>query len=238
MRLPEHVAVIMDGNGRWARLRGLPRAEGHRRGVDVARKIVRHASQRGIRVLTLYAFSTENWRRPSVEVSLLMRLLKIFAKRERPELVEQNVQFKMIGDLSRLPAPVRAELERTQEATSLNTGMILQLALSYSGRDEILRAVQKITASGASPPKSEEEFSAYLDTAGRPDVDLVVRTSGEERLSNFLIWQAAYAEFYFTERLWPEFDEGEFDRALADYAKRERRYGALEPPKVHFVQNS
>jgi len=227
--LPKHVAIIMDGNGRWAKKRGLPRIEGHRRGVGVIRKILLHAKKRGIKILSLYAFSTENWNRPSVEVSLLMRLLRSYAQKERNYLVKENVQMKVIGDLSRIPSLPRQELEKTIEATKANDGIILQLALSYSGRDEILRAVQKLAMQRGKDAAfiTADEFESYLDTAGQTPPDLIIRTSGELRLSNFMIWQAAYAEFFISQVFWPEFSESELDLALDDYSRRDRRFGLI-----------
>jgi len=227
--LPKHVAIIMDGNGRWAKKRGLPRIEGHRRGVGVIRKILLHAKQRGIKILSLYAFSTENWSRPSAEVSLLMRLLRSYAQKERAQLLKDNVQMIVIGDLSRIPDLARQEVLKTVEATKHNDGIILQLALSYSGRDEILRAIQKLAMQKGKDAAfvTAEEFEGYLDTAGQAPLDLVIRTSGEMRLSNFMIWQAAYAEFFVSSVFWPEFSEAEFDLALEDFSQRDRRFGLI-----------
>jgi len=232
---PKHVAIIMDGNGRWAKKRGLPRIEGHRRGVGVIRKILQHAQKRGVEILSLYAFSTENWNRPTAEVSLLMRLLRTYAQKERVQLLKDNVQMKVIGDLSRIPDLARQEVLKTVEVTKNNTGIILQLALSYSGRDEILRAVQKLAMQRGKDAAfiTAEEFEKYLDTAGQTPPDLVIRTSGELRLSNFMIWQAAYAEFFISPVFWPEFNEAELDRALEDYSKRDRRFGLISSlPKM------
>ncbi len=225
---PKHVAIIMDGNGRWAKQRGLPRFEGHRRGVKVIRKIVNHAWDRGVKIITLYAFSTENWARPKAEVGLLMGLLKQYAIKERKNLMEDNIRLKTIGDLSRLPQVPREELLKSIELTKNNTGIILQLAISYSGRDEIVRAINKLRQELKDwRDITAEEFSNYLDTAEQPDPDLIIRTSGELRLSNFMIWQAAYAEFYVSELNWPDFSEKDFDLALEAYRQRDRRFGAI-----------
>ncbi|HEY7586389.1 MAG TPA: isoprenyl transferase [Candidatus Deferrimicrobiaceae bacterium] len=228
--LPRHVAVIMDGNGRWAKLRGLHRVEGHRMGIRAVRAIVECARELGIPYLTLYAFSVENWGRPEVEVSTLMRLLKEFLLEELPELARHRIRLNAIGEVSRLPAFVREVLERTISATAANSEMTLTLALSYAGRDEIARAARKLAAEAAvgkiSPGDvSETEFALRLDTAGMPDPDLVIRTSGERRISNFLLWQAAYAEFVFTDVLWPDFGKPEFLQALDEYSRRQRRFG-------------
>ena len=228
--LPRHVAVIMDGNGRWAKLRGLHRVEGHRMGIRAVRAVVECARELGIPYLTLYAFSVENWGRPEVEVSTLMMLLKEFLLEELPELARHRIRLNVIGEVSRLPAFVREVLERTISATAANSEMTLTLALSYAGRDEIARASRKLAAEAAagkiSPGDvSETEFALRLDTAGMPDPDLVIRTSGERRISNFLLWQAAYAEFVFTDVLWPDFGKPEFLQALDEYSRRQRRFG-------------
>jgi undecaprenyl diphosphate synthase len=237
--LPRHVAIIMDGNGRWAKLRGLPRVEGHRMGIRAVRAIVECARELGIPYLTLYAFSVENWGRPEGEVSTLMSLLREFLLQELPELSRQRIRLNVIGETSHLPAFVREVLERVLSATAAHGEMTLTLALSYAGRDEIVRAARKLSADAAAgilaPEKiSEKEFSLRLDTAEIPDPDLVVRTSGELRISNFLLWQAAYAEFVFTDVLWPDFGKPEFLQALDEYSRRSRRFGLTdeqaEPP--------
>jgi len=220
----------MDGNGRWATLRGLPRIEGHRMGVRSVRAVVECARELGIPYLTLYAFSTENWGRPAAEVSTLMALLREFLVKELPELRERGIRLRVIGEVSKLPALVREVLGATISGTAAGREMTLTIALSYAGRDEIVRAARKIAAdaaSGAIVPEAitEEELAARLDTAGMPDPDLVVRTSGEVRVSNFLLWQAAYAEFVFTDVLWPDFGKAEFLRVLDEYARRDRRFG-------------
>lgn len=231
-RIPEHIAIIMDGNGRWARSKGLPRIEGHRVGSRKVRKIALHAANRGVKYLTLYAFSKENWSRPSTEVQLLMALLKIYAIRERAILMKENIRLNVIGDLSSLPEGPRKELEATMRLSEQNTRMILQLALSYGSRAEITSAVQKISQQVGDGKLStgdidEALVSRHLMTAGQPDPDLIIRTSGEHRISNFLLWQAAYSELYFTPKSWPEFEAEDFDEAISDFQIRERRFGAL-----------
>ena len=229
----------MDGNGRWAKLRGLPRIEGHRMGIRSVRAVVECSRELGIPYLTLYAFSTENWGRPAAEVNTLMALLREFLVKELPELRERGIRLRVIGEVSQLPAPVREVLSATVSGTADSREMTLTLALSYAGRNEIVRAARKIAeeaASGAIAPGAitEEDLAARLDTAGMPDPDLVIRTSGEVRISNFLLWQAAYAEFVFTDVLWPDFGKAEFLQSLDEYARRDRRFGLTgeqdEPP--------
>ena len=227
-KIPSHVGVIMDGNGRWAQLRGLPRAEGHRVGAERAKEIIELSAEIGIKCLTLYTFSTENWQRPSSEVSMLMRLLEIYLKKELSVLVKRGIVFKVIGEIWRLPENIRALVEETEEKTAANKGMTLVTALSYSGRNEIVRALKKAVASGCDVGElTEDTFSRYLDTEGLPPPDLIIRTSGERRLSNFLLWQSAYAELYFTDTLWPDFDRAEMMLAIQDFQGRERRFGAI-----------
>ena len=231
---PRHVAVIMDGNGRWAARRGLPRTHGHDRGAEAVRVVVRAAGERGIQVLTLFGFSSENWRRPEDEVGDLMGLLGRFLSGELDELLRSRVRLRGIGDLDRLPDSVLTLLRAAEAATAHNDGLVLQLALSYGGRQEIVRAVQRLAEqvqAGALQPGAIEahHIDACLDTAGFPDPDLVIRTSGELRLSNFLLWQVAYAALYVTDVLWPDFSAADLDDALAEYAKRQRRFGAIEP---------
>ena len=223
-RLPRHIAVIMDGNGRWAKEHGLSRAEGHRRGAQTIERIVQAAHDRGIEFLTLYAFSEENWNRPSDEVLSLMQLLRHFVASKRAELIQKGTRFRTIGDLSRLAPEVRHELMETAEATAGGGRMTLVVALSYGSRQEIARAVNAIIKRGVAEA-TPEMIEGELDTAGIPDPDLLIRTSGEYRISNFLLWQIAYSELYFTETLWPDFTEGELDRAIEAYGRRERRFG-------------
>lgn len=226
--IPSHVGVIMDGNGRWAQLRGLPRVEGHRAGAERAKEIIEFSAEVGIKCLTLYTFSTENWQRPPSEVSMLMRLLEVYLRKELSVLVDRDIVFKVIGETWRLPENIRALVHETEEKTASNKGMTLVTALSYSGRSEILRALKRAAASGCDlEGLTEEAFSQYLDTADMPSPDLIIRTSGERRLSNFLLWQSAYAELYFTDTLWPDFDRSEMLLAIQDFQGRERRFGAI-----------
>jgi undecaprenyl diphosphate synthase len=220
--LPRHVAVIMDGNGRWAEARGLPRVAGHREGAEAVREVVRCARRIGLEALTLYAFSMQNWARPAEEVGALMLLLVRFLESERGEMRENAIRLNAIGDLARLPPEVRAELEAVTGETRGNGGMILTLALSYGGREELVQAARAAAASG---PIDEAALEAHLWTRGLPELDLLVRTSGERRISNFLLWQAAYAELYFSDVLWPDFREAAFLGAVADFQARERRFG-------------
>ncbi len=227
-RLPVHVAVIMDGNGRWAQKRLLPRSAGHRAGVERVRTVIRMSSDIGIQYLTLYAFSTENWKRSPDEVSVLMGLLLEYMRRELSELNEKNVRILTLGDLSRLPDEVRAEIEKAKETTKSNTGLTVNMAINYGGRQEIVGAVKKALADGGKAEAADEAYVAsLLETAGQPDPDLVIRTSGETRISNFLLFQIAYAELYFTDTLWPDFDEKQYAGALAAYASRKRRFGGV-----------
>jgi undecaprenyl diphosphate synthase len=229
-KIPTHVAIIMDGNGRWAKQRKLPRIEGHRRGVETVRAIIDAARDQGVKFLTLYAFSVENWKRPQDEVAGLMTLLDYFLKKETKTLVKNKVRLLTIGRTDEMPEAVRKRLVAAKEATAHFTGHTLILALNYGSRTEVLdaaRAYAKAVASGKQNPddNSWESFSRHLYTADIPDPDLVIRTSGETRISNFLLMQAAYAEFIFTPVLWPDFTKEEFAAALADFAKRERRFG-------------
>lgn len=229
-RLPQHIAIIMDGNGRWAKMRGLPHIQGHSRGLDAAREIIKACAQLKIEYLTLYAFSTENWRRPTAEVDALFHLMTGAIARELPDLLKHDVRLLTIGDLSRLPAKAREAVQGAIEQTAHGKGLTLTVALSYSGRDELVRAVRNIAAdaqTGALDPQRLDEkiFAGFLDTAGLPDPDLMIRTSGEMRLSNFLLWQVAYAELFITDTLWPDFSPAELQRALHSFADRERRFG-------------
>jgi len=231
-RLPEHVAIIMDGNGRWAKRRGLPRVAGHREGVKSVREIVEAAGEIGVKVLTLYTFSKENWRRPESEVSSLMRLFVSTLRREIHDLIEKNVRLNAIGQLSDLPQFVYDELMWGIEETRHNTGLTLNLALSYGGRTEIVEAVREIARkvqAGELFPEdiNENVIQQHLYTHNLPDPDLLIRTSGEERLSNFLLWQIAYTEIYITHTLWPDFRKAEFYHALIDFMQRERRFGMV-----------
>lgn len=229
-KLPRHVAIIMDGNGRWAKMRGLSRIVGHKRGVDSVRDVVRACRELGIKVLTLYAFSQENWLRPEAEVKALMTLLSEYLKRELEEMLSNGISLHTIGDIHKLPGRVKDILLRTVEKTSGNKKMILNLALSYGGRDEITRAVRKIAEqvkNGSLQPEQIDQsiIGNALDSCGLPDPDLLIRTSGEFRISNFLLWQMAYTEIYVTEVLWPDFRRNHLFEALLDYQRRERRFG-------------
>jgi undecaprenyl diphosphate synthase len=231
-RLPQHLAVIMDGNGRWAERRHLPRVAGHRAGVRVAREIIETCARLEVPLLTLYAFSLENWRRPRAEVDFLMRLLREYLKRELPSIHKNNIRFLTIGRPGDLPAPVRQDIEDAMRLTARNTGMRLVMALNYGGRAEIVDAfnamLDQVRSNGLSAFRADEKsISEHLYTAGLPDPDLLIRTSGEMRVSNFLLWQIAYAEIYITETLWPDFSRARLLEALLDFQKRERRYGGL-----------
>ncbi len=231
--IPQHVAIIMDGNGRWAKQRGKERTEGHIAGVETIRTTLRAAMKEGVRYLTFYAFSTENWGRPAAEVNALMELLCKSVISETPELKKQGVCVRTIGDRSRFSEKVQYYLNQIEQETREGDRLTMVLALNYSSRDELRRAVQHLSkqvAEGALKPEQidEKRISESLDTAFMPDPDLVIRTSGEQRLSNFLMWQASYAEFYFPEVLWPDFTEEEFHRALEVYASRDRRYGLVK----------
>ena len=231
-RLPRHLAIIMDGNGRWARRRHLPRVAGHSSGVQSARMAIETCARLKLEALTLYAFSVENWRRPKTEVDFLMRLLREYLGRELPSLNKNNIRLRILGRMDELPAGVRDDLAEGMELTAKNTGMTLALALNYGGRAEILDAFNRLLASprnghGPSAPVTEEELAAQLYTSGLPDPDLLIRTSGEMRVSNFLLWQIAYAEIYFTDTLWPDFNRARLLEALVEFQKRERRYGGI-----------
>lgn len=232
MKVPKHIAIIMDGNGRWAQLRHKPRIFGHIKGTRVAKKIITSCSHKGIKNLTLYAFSTENWMRPPSEVSFLMDLLRRYLKKETENLVKENIHFSVIGDISRVPNDVKSAITAAMDATANCTGLNLVFALSYGSRQEITNAVRTITlkvSSGEMKPSEIDEsvINAALSTYPTPDPDLIIRTSGELRLSNFLMWQAAYSELYFTSTLWPDFTEQDLDVALQDFQSRKRRFGAV-----------
>ena len=229
-RIPQHVAIIMDGNGRWAKRQGLARMFGHRQGVETVHRITEAAAELGISYMTLYAFSTENWNRPKEEVDALMALLVDTIAKETPTLMKNNIRLQTIGDLSRLPQIPRERFVACIEETSVNTGLTLVIALSYSARWELIQAARKIATAVKDgnllvEDINEEIISGYLTTSDMPDPDLLIRTSGELRISNFLLWQLAYSELYFTNCLWPEFTTEEFYRAIVDYQSRERRFG-------------
>ncbi|HLL74331.1 MAG TPA: isoprenyl transferase [Pyrinomonadaceae bacterium] len=232
-RLPRHVGIIMDGNGRWAAQRGQPRVAGHRAGVEAVRASVDTAARLGLQALTLYAFSTENWKRPRYEVDALMRMLKRYLRLELDEIDRQNIRFRTIGRTGELAQSVRREIERAVERTGANTGMTLSVALNYGGRAEIVdavrAAVRRLRAEGRDPEEiTEAEIERGLYTSGLPELDLLVRTSGEMRISNFLLWQAAYSEIYVTETLWPDFRRPHLLEAVVEFQRRDRRFGGLK----------
>ena len=224
--MPRHVAIIMDGNGRWAKKRGLPRSYGHKVGTENVRKIVKYCSKKNIEYLTVYAFSTENFKRPQDEVGTLMKLLVEYFNKETEELRQNGVRLNVIGDISSFAPVVQDAIQNGIEKTKECNDLVFTIALAYGSRAEIVRAIKKIKDEGIEEI-TEETVSKYLDTFDMPDPDLIIRTSGEERLSNFLLYQAAYSEFYFTDCLWPDFDENEFDKALVEYSKRSRRFGGV-----------
>ena len=233
-RLPKHVAIIMDGNGRWAKLRHKRRVEGHRAGIASVRDVVETSARLGLEVLTLYAFSIENWKRPKAEVATLMALLKHYLRRELATLLRNNIRFQVIGRMGELPGDVQKELQRGMDATRPSSGLLFNIALNYGGRAEITDAVKKLVQdvmrNGRDAERIDESLlSSYLYTAGQPDPDLLIRTSGELRISNFLLWQIAYAEIWVTEVLWPDFRRRHLLQAVADFQKRERRYGGITP---------
>lgn len=224
-KIPEHIAIIMDGNGRWATEKGLKRTAGHEEGAKTVREITKHCSNLGVKYLTLYAFSTENWNRPKVEVQFLMKLLERYFKSELPVYQENNVRFRAIGDLSKFSAKLQETIKDVENKTSSNTGLTQVLALNYGSRDEITRAVKKLCEQNIEV--NEENISKNLDTSFMPDVDLLIRTSGEVRVSNYLLWQIAYAEMFFTQTYWPEFSINELDDIISDFGNRDRRFGGV-----------
>jgi undecaprenyl diphosphate synthase len=232
-RLPQHVAIIMDGNGRWAAERHLPRVEGHRAGIDAVRDTVETSARMGFAVLTLYAFSVENWKRPDSEISALMGLLKRYLRLELKTLLRNNIRFRVIGERDRLSRDIREELEQAETRTRENTGMWFNIALSYGGRAEIVEAAKRAMRERIDPDALDEtRFASLLYTAGQPDPDLLIRTSGEMRVSNFLLWQIAYAEIWVTEAFWPDFRARHLLEAVLEYQKRDRRYGAVTSQPV------
>lgn len=235
--LPRHIAIIMDGNGRWAKRKKLPRIMGHRGGVKTVKKIVRLCGDIGLEYLTMFAFSTENWARPEGEVSALMKLLVEYLRKELDELHENNVRFILLGERNRLPQFVLPSLDRVMEKTAANTGLQLQMAINYSGRQDIVHAAQSLArkaAGGGLDPETIDEtmFARHLFLPDTPDPELLIRTSGEQRISNFLLWQIAYSELVFIDKFWPDFNEEDLRAALADYRKRERRFGRTEAVTV------
>jgi undecaprenyl diphosphate synthase len=227
--IPRHIGIIMDGNGRWAEMRGLPRFEGHKRGVERAREIIDAAGKLGVEAVSLYAFSIENWNRPEDEVDVIMGLLENTLKTQLESFMTNGVRFRVIGNRERLSPNIRELIEFTEHATAVNSRMTAQFAISYGGRDEILRAVKRALYERLDPQRLDDAmFSSLLDTAGIADPDLIIRTSGEQRLSNFLTWQSAYAEFFFTDTLWPDFTAEEFLEAIHDFRMRDRRFGKVK----------
>lgn len=242
-KLPQHVAIIMDGNGRWARARGLSRQAGHRAGTENIRRVIETFARYEVPVLTLFAFSTENWNRPKREVSALLRLIGHYIDKELKALDEQGARLRHLGRLDPLSADLRKRVEHAVEQTQHNTRITVNVAFNYGGRREIVDAIHRIVADGIPPERIDEElFSSYLDTAGLPDVDLMVRTAGEVRLSNFLLWQSSYAEYYATPTYWPDFGTEEIERALLAYSERERRFGgvggAARPRNHHHARDT
>ncbi len=232
MKIPEHVAIILDGNGRWARKKGMPRNYGHAQGSKTVENICEEAYKMGIKYLTVYAFSTENWKRPRDEVDALMKLLRNYMKTCLKTAEKNRMRVRVLGDLKGLDEDIRSRILELQEASRDNDGLNFQIAINYGSRDEMLRAMGKMAADQAAGKLkgediTEERFASYLDTAGIPDPDLLIRTSGEQRLSNFLLWQLAYTEFYFTDVLWPDFSKEELEKAIVQYNKRDRRFGGV-----------
>jgi undecaprenyl diphosphate synthase len=242
-RLPAHIAIIMDGNGRWAKKRNLPRAAGHKAGVEAVRTTVETCTRLGIQVLTLYAFSVENWKRPRTEVDTLWRLLRVYLRRELPEILRNGIRFTCMGRLDGLPPQVRQELENAIESTANNRGMRLNVAINYSGRAELVDAINAIVEDARLEGRlrnlhiDEDAIASRLYTADLPDPDLLIRTSGEMRISNFLLWQIAYAELYVTDTLWPDFRRTDLLNAILDYQKRDRRFGGLSPERELVSQD-
>lgn len=226
--LPQHIGFIMDGNGRWAKKRGLPRSAGHKAGADSLKKIITEANKLGVKYATVYAFSTENWKRPKAEVDYLMSLLMDYLVNAEKTLAGENVVIRAIGSRKELSEEMQQQIIKTEEFTKNNTGIVMNIALNYGGRDELLNAVKNMYNDGyGGGDITEERFESYLYTAGQPDVDLLIRTSGEQRLSNFMLWQVSYAEMWFTEKLWPDFKPLDLRKAIMDYQNRGRRFGAV-----------
>lgn len=233
LKIPQHIAIIMDGNGRWARQKKMPRNYGHMQGSKRVEDICRAAHEFGVKYLTIYAFSTENWSRPVDEVKALMKILRDYLRESVKKANENNMRVRVIGDRERLDDDIRASIEQLEAVSAGNTGLNFQIALNYGGRDEMLRAIRKIATECKAGSLSvcdidEKLFSSYLDTSDIPEPDFLIRTSGEQRLSNFLLWQTAYSEFYFPEVLWPDFDKKELRKAIEEYTKRDRRFGGVK----------
>jgi len=236
---PQHVAIIMDGNGRWARRRGKPRLLGHRAGTENIRRIVHACVENNVKYLTVYAFSTENWNRPSGEVQGLMRILAEVIQKETPELDREGVQIRHLGHMDNVPTALQQAIHYALETTKHNNRLVLSVCFNYGGRDDVVRAVREIVASGMKPEEiTEEVISRHLYTSDIPDPDLIIRTAGEMRLSNFLIWQAAYSEFYSTPTTWPDFDKDSFYEALAEYSRRHRKFGGILPEELHEYEEA
>ena len=227
-RLPRHIAIIMDGNGRWAKQRGLPRTAGHKVGAETFRKIATYCKDLGVEYLTVYAFSTENWKRPADEVGVIMGLLKQYMLEAIDSMERDQIRLRFLGDLSAISPELQALVDRTNEISSHIHGFQANVCLNYGGRDEIVRAVNRFTAEHPGEPITEAAMAEYLDTAGIPDPDLIIRTGGEYRISNFLMWESAYSELYFTDVLWPDFSEKDIDEAVAEYRHRDRRFGGVK----------
>ena len=226
--LPQHIGVIMDGNGRWAKKRGLPRSAGHSAGADTLKKIVTECNNMGVKYITVYAFSTENWNRPKEEVDFLMNLLLDYLKNAEKTLAGENVVIRAIGSRKELTEEIQQQIIKTEKFTAKNSGIVMNIALNYGGREEIINAVKEIIKSGADISDIDEDlFSSYLYTKNQPDIDLLIRTSGEQRLSNFLLWQNSYSEFWFTDKLWPDFGKADLYDAILDFQKRNRRFGGV-----------
>jgi undecaprenyl diphosphate synthase len=236
-RVPRHVAVIMDGNGRWATQRGLPRAAGHRAGTENIRRVIERFADHGTQYLTLYAFSTENWTRPAREVRMLIRLLRFFLRREVDNLHKNGIQLHLLGHVETLPEWLQKQVSGAIELTKDNDRMVLNICFSYGGRDDVMLAVQQIVRDEVPAREiTEDLISSYLYTSGMPDPDLLIRTAGDQRISNFLIWQSAYAELYFTDTFWPDFGREDIDIALAEYGRRKRKFGGLLPEDIEALR--
>ncbi|WP_297518813.1 isoprenyl transferase [uncultured Clostridium sp.] len=229
-RIPKHIAIIMDGNGRWAKVRGLARTMGHRAGTETIRRVLRECDKLSVEYLTLYAFSTENWKRPKDEVNAIMKLLVEFLRKEIRGLNENNVKITTIGDLTKIPEFCQTEIEMAKNLTKNNTGVVLNVAFNYGGRDEIVRAIKKCLEDKSLNPKdlTEEKFEKYLDTNGMPDPEIIIRPSGEQRISNYLLWQCAYSEFWYSNINWPDFKEEDLREAIYDFQNRDRRFGGVK----------